>query len=407
MEKRLIRLIGIGPGTADDLTARARQAILSADRIAGARRMLALADELPGVTAARLESFRPEEIAAFFAADETWHSGAVLLSGDVGFYSGADRTEEALRRAGFQTERIPGISSLQMMCAGLSIPWAASAGGTAVVSLHGEAGDVVSAVRDHRYTFVLPGRPADLAGCLARLSEFGFEGLEFYVGERLGAPEGRIRAVTRETFDPAGTLSPCCAMIGNPDFGQAYRGEIPDDMWIRGAVPMTKSEVRDVAIAKLRLPETGVLYDIGAGTGSVGIQAALAHPGLTVYAVERNPEAVSLIERNRNRFRAGNVRTVSGTAPEALADLPAPDAAFVGGSSGNLREILPALREKNPEVRIVLTFVSLENLAACLAILGEMHRAFEAVQISAAVACAAGSVHLMRGQNPVTIVTVL
>ena len=121
-----------------------------------------------------------------------------------------------------------------------------------------------------------------------------------------------------------------------------------DQWFVRGRTPMTKEEVRAVSIAKLDLTPGAVLYDVGAGTGSISIEASRQLAGGTVYAIERDPEALSLLEQNRARFGAEAVRLVPEAAPEAFAGLPAPTHAFVGGSGGRLEEILYGLREKNP-----------------------------------------------------------
>jgi precorrin-6Y C5,15-methyltransferase (decarboxylating) len=274
-----------------------------------------------------------------------------------------------------------------------------------VISLHGQKGDVIGALRTHGAVFVLPGSGADLLRMQGQLLEAGLSGGRLHLGARLGYPDE-----CTQTFE-AGKLpeeipSPCCCIVENPDFRPARRGEIADDEFIRGQVPMTKSEVRDVCVAKLRLPDHGVLYDVGAGTGSVSVQAACGFPGVSVYAVEEKEEAQQRILDNARKFQCANVHLVRGTAPDALQDLPAPDCAFVGGTGGRMEEILRALLAKNPRVRIVMTFVTVENLAEALAVTGKLPvSAPEIVQVSVARAKTAGTLHLMTAQNPVTIVS--
>ena len=112
---------------------------------------------------------------------------------------------------------------------------------------------------------------------------------------------------------------------------------------------MTKEEVRTVSLSKLRLTADSVCYDVGAGTGSLSVEMALrAHQG-QVWAIEKKEDAVELIHRNKLKFAADNLEIVEGLAPEALKDLPAPTHAFIGGSSGNLKEIVKLLLEKNPQ----------------------------------------------------------
>ena len=125
---------------------------------------------------------------------------------------------------------------------------------------------------------------------------------------------------------------------------------------------MTKEEVRTICIAKLDLEKDAVLYDVGAGTGSVAVEAACQDGSIRVYAIEKNPEGIELI-RKRAKLRTDNVQIVEGTAPEALRKLEPPTHVFIGGSSGNLREILLAVKKKNPDVQIVLTAISLDTMA--------------------------------------------
>ena len=135
-----------------------------------------------------------------------------------------------------------------------------------------------------------------------------------------------------------------------------------DEWFIRGKVPMTKSEVRAVSISKLELTEEAVLYDIGAGTGSVGIEAALSVPRGQVYAIEQKKEAAELILQNKEKFQVNNLVLVEGSAPEVLEDLPAPSHAFVGGSSGHMEEIVELLLQKNPKIRMSFNAIALETV---------------------------------------------
>ena len=171
-------------------------------------------------------------------------------------------------------------------------------------------------------------------------------------------------------------------------------------------MPMTKAEVRAVSIAKLMLEPDSVAYDIGAGTGSVSVEMAGICTHGHVYAVECKPEAAALAERNKKRFGLSNLTVVEGAAPEACAPLPPPTHAFIGGTSGNMREVLGMLLAKNPAVRIVINLIALESIAEamrCIETFGFGHT--EVVQVSVAKAKKLGRYHLMNGQNPIMIIT--
>lgn len=178
-----------------------------------------------------------------------------------------------------------------------------------------------------------------------------------------------------------------------------------DEWFVRGDIPMTKSEVRAAAISKLELEPGSVLYDIGAGTGSVSIEAAKMAPDSMIVAIERKTEAISLIRRNQEKFQTENVIVVEGEAPGALEHLPMPTHAFIGGSAGRLEAILDVLTEKNPDIRIVMSAIALETLSEILGWIGSRGREAEIVQIFVSRAKTAGKYHMMMGQNPVYLVS--
>ena len=169
---------------------------------------------------------------------------------------------------------------------------------------------------------------------------------------------------------------------------------------------MTKAEIRAVSLAKLGLTRDAVLYDIGAGTGSVSVEAALRSGEMKVYAVEKNPEAIRLLEENRRQFGCDNIEVVEGTAPGGLQALEPPTHVFVGGSAGNLPEILKAVKEKNPDVRIVINAASLETIGEVMeAERSGLLSSPEVVQIAASRSRRLGAYHMMTALNPVYIVS--
>lgn len=184
-------------------------------------------------------------------------------------------------------------------------------------------------------------------------------------------------------------------------------GGIPDEYFTRGQVPMTKAEVRSVTMAKARLQDGQVVWDIGAGTGSISIEAALAVGCGTVHAVEREADAVELINTNRELFGLPNLLVHHGEAPQALAGLPDPDRVFIGGSGGNLREIIAFCLQKLPAGgRLVINAVVLETLAASAAIMQELGCLdLEVTQVSIAKTTEVGKLHMFKSHNPVFIIS--
>ena len=177
--------------------------------------------------------------------------------------------------------------------------------------------------------------------------------------------------------------------------------------WVtRSASRPTKAEVRAVSLSKLSLTSDAVIYDVGAGTGSVSVECALGAYDGQVYAIERDADAAALIARNREKFGTENLQVVEGAAPEAFAGLPAPTHAFIGGSSGNLKDIVGALLRLNPAVRIVLNAVTLETQAEAMECVRRFgFRYAETVCVNIARARRMGRYNLMAAQNPVYIVT--
>jgi len=178
-----------------------------------------------------------------------------------------------------------------------------------------------------------------------------------------------------------------------------------DELFIRGDVPMTKSEVRAVSISKLELEPDSVLYDIGAGTGSVSIEASRFLTDGRVYAIEKKAGAIDLIKANKERFRANCLKIVEGAAPEALGVLEAPSHVFIGGTSGTMDKVLSLVLKKNPKARIVINVIALESLAEILSWLKIHSVTAEIVQVQISKGRQAGDYHLMMGQNPVYVVS--
>lgn len=178
-----------------------------------------------------------------------------------------------------------------------------------------------------------------------------------------------------------------------------------DEVFIRGQVPMTKSEVRAVSLSKLELTPNAVLYDIGAGTGSVSVEAALAIPQGQVYAVEHNPEAAQLILANREKFGTENLFLVEGKAPSALVGLSVPTHGFIGGSSGEMNNIICRLQNLNPDIRIVINIIALETLTQTMDLLRTLKIEAEILLLQVAKAKQIGEYHLMQGQNPVYVIS--
>ena len=396
--KPSVVLMGIGVGS-DGMTLRAAEKLRRADVVIGARRMLDSADTAGKDT---VEEYRSERIVSFLEGSD-YRRAAVLLSGDTGFYSGAKGILERIDRGRFDVEVECGTSSLSYLCARMGTVWQDAF----LASAHGRRANLVSICSTHPKVFTLLTDGDSVHAMCRELFDHGMNSLKVTVGQDFGmAGERVVSGTPSEMLDETfGSL--CVAMIENPSPDDRVTHTISDDMFLRGDAPMTKSEVRTLSVQKLWLKADSIIYDVGAGTGSVSIEMAMAAYNGMVYAIEKDEEAASLIELNRRKFRTPNLEVVRGTAPEAFEGLPAPTHAFIGGSSGNLRHIIEGLLALNPDIRMVVNSVTLETLSDVMACVKELGLAEEeTVQVSVARTRKLGRYHLLNAQNPVFITVV-
>lgn len=414
--KRLeIILAGIGMGHADSMTTEVQAAVSKADILLGAERML---ENLRRKTSAEMHAFyRAEQIIPYLTTVQENRKVVILFSGDSGFYSGCQSLYTALTeeiqagRLDASIHILPGISSVAYLasCIGESYHDAA------ICSMHGIHGkkrcSLVRRIRYNAKTFLLTSGVRDINWLGRQLADAGLSKCEVVVGYQLSYKEQQIRK-----YAPA----ECCMLsreglytcfVRNPQ-AEARRltQGISDEAFTRDKslsahkIPMTKEEVREVSICKLRLWDKAVVYDIGSGTGSVAVEIASLSDDIQVYAVEQKKEAVSLIEANKEKFGLQNIDVVEAAAPEGLSGLPAATHAFIGGSGGRLKEILSALQQINPDMRVVINAVSMETICEIREILSAgFVKNEEIVQLQANRVRQAGNYHLMQSENPVWI----
>lgn len=393
-----VSIVSLGPGSRGAMTADAETAIRNADCLIGAQRML---DAVATPGQAQYSAIAPQTIADFITAHREYRRFAVVMSGDAGFFSGAKKLLPLLKDC--RTEVIPGLSSLVTLCARLQISYE----DVFVVSLHGRDHNIVPDVRAHRRVFALVGGENGIGQLCAKLTQAGLGKVTVHIGQRLSYPDERIVSGTAEELVQGCYDSLSVALIENETPDAVVTHGLPDTAFLREEkIPMTKSEVRAVALSKLRLTENAVCWDVGAGTGSVAIEMALQAKNGWVYAIEQKDAALQLLEENKNAFCAENLTVVPGTAPEVCQAMPAPTHVFIGGSGGNMRKILDLVLRKNPHARIVATAISLESIAE----LTECRKTFpftetEVVSMTVARDRKVGAYHLMTGQNPISIFT--
>ena len=420
-----ITLLGIGMGSQKLLTVQGKNSLDQADLLIGARRMV---DSVKRPGQDVFVEYRSQEIRDYIDAHPEYDNIVIVLSGDVGFYSGARKLLEVLcqdsadlrvqRKNGSEKSEEERDSSAQnnreieIQCGISSVVYFMSQIGLSwddakIVSAHGRGCNLISHICYAEKVFSILGTSDGVAVLAEKLVKYGMGDVLLYVGENLSYENEKIFAkpASELTEYKGDSLSVICAVNENAGTRLETHG-IRDEEFIRGKAPMTKEEVRTVSLSKLRLTADSVCYDVGAGTGSLSIEMALrAHQG-QVWAIEKKEDAVELIHRNKLKFAADNLEIVEGLAPEALKDLPAPTHAFIGGSSGNLKEIVKLLLEKNPQVRIVINCITLETVSEALETAKEFgFEENEIVQLSAARSKAIGRYHMMMGENPIYIIT--
>ena len=397
--RRRVSLIGIGMGPGD-LTERSASIVMGADLLVGARRMLEAVDSTGKDV---LTEYRSDVIARYLDENPRYRNVAVLLSGDVGFYSGATGLLGKLDRNVYDVNVEPGISSIVYLCAKLGTTWQDAY----LTSCHGRESNIVNLVGTRAKVFTLLSGQDTVHEMCRQLFEYNLNSVSVTVGQDFGYPTERIFTGTPSQCLDESFGDLCVALIENPTPDTRNSISIPDEVFTRGDAPMTKSEVRTLSVAKLKLCRDSVVYDIGAGTGSVSIEMALTAYLGKVYAIEREDIAADLIEINKRKFQAANLEVVRGLAPEAMRDLPAPTHAFIGGSSGNLKSIVQCLLDKNPDVRIVINSVTMETMAETMQVVKELNLVEEEfVNVTIAKSRRLGRYHLMTGQNPVYIAVV-
>ncbi|WP_043458123.1 bifunctional cobalt-precorrin-7 (C(5))-methyltransferase/cobalt-precorrin-6B (C(15))-methyltransferase [Azohydromonas australica] len=414
------RIVGVLDDGAAGLGAAALKALAEAELVIGARRTLALLEARLNPEAERRElgglSAVVEDVRAAQAAGRRC---VVLATGDPLCHGIAGTL--AARLCLEAIEVLPNLSTIQLACARVGLVWQ----DLKIVSIHArDAGEwqpgadprhglyaLAQALRRHERLAVLTS-PDNTPDRVARLllAEGLQDDFQMAVAERLLQAEERVvsglsvaEAARQRFADPNVLLlwrsapRPAPVRFGLPD--AAFEQRQPD----KGLI--TKHEVRAVSLARLQLREHSIVWDIGAGSGSVGLEAARLCPAGHVYAIEKNAEDVEIAGRNRCAFGVSNHTLVHGKAPEGLDGWLDPDAVFIGGSGGELAGLIAlCLRRLKPGGTLVMNFVTLENLATATEALRAAGAAWDVTMLQASRSKPILHMHRMAAENPVWIV---
>ena len=397
-----IIVVGITDLGAESLTPEAQALVDSAQVLCGGERHLAFFPDHPAARItlnSRALKSRIDDLIETLRCET--RRVVVLASGDPDFYGIGPLL--ASRLGHDRVRIIPNVGSVTLAFARLGASWQDAA----VLSAHGRPLEsIMPAALLAQTAAILTDERNHPAAIAQALLEAGDEDALADVFEHLGGGHerhirGRLSDLIGQAFAPLNLLvvrherSPRTWPIGLPESAFAHR---------RGQI--TKAEVRTIALAKLRLHERAVLWDVGAGCGSVAIEAgALLRHG-RVYAVECDPEQLEYLAQNRRAFAAGNVTLVAGHAPEVLAELPTPDAVFIGGSGGHLPEIAAtALARVTPGGKVVANLVSLEHVGELMTLAGAHAWESEVAQISVARSTTTAGLNRLAALNPVFVVS--
>ncbi len=324
---------------------------------------------------------------------------SVLASGDPLFFGIATRILNRFPKD--EIEIYPAISSMQLAFAGIKETWEDAF----FLSLHGQKrrewakGDLTQLCRIHPKIVILTGgenTPGALAPYLPEDSVVSML-------QRLGYPDESIFTGSPAELAAGNFSEPNLMIVRSIPNEDAVFGLAESEFQhTRGLI--TKDEVRAVILHKLRLPLKGVLWDIGAGSGSVSIEAKRLSPALEVFAVEKDPVQVANMRENMRRFYVEGISLVEGEAPGALSGIPAPDRVFIGGSGGKMEAIISHLSGVMQKGIIVIAAITLQNLNSAMDSLKENSFSFDVASVSIARSGPVGAGHYMKALNPVFII---
>ena len=405
---RNINLVGIGLGNPNLLTKAAYKAIESSNIIIGARRIVEsikedFADKLYYI------EYNTEKILEIIK-ENIGNEIAVVFSGDISLFSGSIKLFERLNAAiedkkvfkDCKINTFPGISSLSYLCAKTNTDISK----VKILSFHGKEELLYHNIDSNEYTFIITSKADGVKKICRKLIEFGFFELDIILGENLSYDNERITKANASKFLDMEISDLNCMIISNPDADKSISFGLSDEVFVRDKVPITKSEVRAIIMSKLDIQTDSICYDIGAGSGSVSIEMSrLAYDG-KVYAIEKNPLAVELIQKNIHNFSAENIELIHAKAPDGLDNIINADKIFIGGSGGDLISMMKMIFTSKKNPTIVISAITMETIAQItdiVKIAKEKGYYTEITAINVSKSKEVGPYNMMMAQNMVFI----
>jgi len=389
MEKLFI--VGFGPGDESLLTTRSQAILSHAKRIFSTSRI--------SKSSLEIQNFSLSELLIQLHNPQIGIT-VVLVSGDCCFFSISKQLIDEFSNL-YKIELINGISSIQYFSAKLAIPY----DDAQIISMHGRNNRIVPKVCYHKKVFALTGGKYKAHNICEMLWASGLGDVHVIVGENLSYHNERIKQGTANELKDYIFDNLSVMYIENANI-QNIHISLCDEDFIRDDVPMTKEEVRWLSLQKLQIMPNDIVYDIGAGTGSISVEIARKTYDGFVYAIETNTNACDLINMNREKHKAYNMTIINKKAPEGIESLPIPQKALIGGSSGNMDSIIKCLIEKNSDIRIVANAITLQSINQIL----ESFKKYgficiDTICVNISKSKKAGGYDIMTAQNPVYIIT--
>ena len=405
-------LAGAGMGDKSSMTEEVIEAVNKADAVFGAKRLL---DGIQNKDCYNL--FRAEDVLEVISNHPEYKKNIVLFSGDSGFYSGSKSfirdMETSLKKSDLKVSVLPGISSVSYLASKLGESYE-DAG---IYSLHGRfskenMNEILWNIKYREKAFVLFSGMQDVKSLAKGMKDRGIEG-HLTLGINLSSEDEELVTISP---DEAENLEKSGSIIGFiRNASHEKKPLIPyfkDEDFIRDNTPITKEVIRHESIRRLDLREGDLVFDIGGGTGSVSIEIGSLHPSVRVVTIEKKSERAEILRQNIANHHTDNVRVIEGDASEVLRNKISdvmegkskPDAVFIGGSSGELEEIIGIISKTGTGIRFVVNAVTIETIQETERVLEKLNpKNRRAVQIGVSNLTEVGDYHMFRSENPVMI----
>ncbi len=399
MSQQKIFLVGAGIAGWEGFGAKALEVINSADLLIGHQRLLDIFPDFKG----KKQTYGDLSIMLDFLKD-TDQKVVVLSSGDPNFFGVARFLLRNLPKE--RIEIFPNVTSTQYAFARIKEPW----DDAIFLSVHGRGlKSAIDRIIAADKAAVLTDAVNNPAAIARELIARGAEGFEVYLCEDLGLPTEKFtRTDVRGLAEMESSALNILILIKSwePNLANFPIIGIADDEYSTAKKLITKQEIRAVTLAKLQLQNDLVLWDVGAGSGSVSIEAGNIMPNGKVYALEKNPQYLAFIRENLKKFTSKNVLLVEAMAPEGLDDLPNPDRVFIGGSGGMLEDIIDAVdRRLKPDGMIVLNAVTLDTLTKAVEFLEDHGYTVEVTCVNVSKTIGLTEYKMFEAHNPVYIIS--